>query len=433
MLAPLIHEVIGTPDGLAVEAYDGSRAGPTGEGVPVLVIASPDAVARVVTRPGELGLARAWVAGDLDVQGDLYAAIEQLEHFDGGKVPLASVARLLREAGLGAVRRLPPPPEESALSGRRHSRRRDADSISHHYDVSNDFYRLFLGPTMTYSCAVFATPDTALDDAQEAKYELICNKLGLEQGMRLLDIGCGWGGMVLHAARHHGVVAVGVTISEEQAALARQRVADAGLDGKVEIRVQDYREVYDGPFDAISSIGMFEHVGRAGVDDYTAALRRLVRPGGRVLNHAISRPPQAPGLRRFGNLTSTAYRVAEALGSSRATRIDSAFMDRYVFPDGELFEVGSVVTHLQAAGLEARHVESLRPHYALTLRHWVANLEAHWDEAVAMVGERRARVWRLYMALSARGFERGNIAVHQVLAVRPHEDGADDLPLRPTW
>jgi cyclopropane-fatty-acyl-phospholipid synthase len=346
---------------------------------------------------------------------------------------LVSVARLLREAGFGAVRRLPPPPEESALSGRRHSRRRDADSISHHYDVSNDFYRLFLGPTMTYSCAVFATSDTPLDDAQEAKYELICNKLGLEPGMRLLDIGCGWGGMVLHAARHHGVVAVGVTISEEQAALARQRVADAGLDGKVEIRVQDYREVYDGPFDAISSIGMFEHVGRAGVDDYTAALRRLVRPGGRVLNHAISRPPQAPGLRRFGNLSSTAYRVAEALGSSRATRIDSAFMDRYVFPDGELFEVGSVVTHLQSAGLEARHVESLRPHYALTLRHWVANLEAHWDEAVAMVGERRARVWRLYMALSARGFERGNIAVHQVLAVRPHADGADDLPLRPAW
>ena len=433
MLAPLIHEVIGSPDGLTVEAYDGSRAGPTGEEVPVLVISSPDAVARVVTRPGELGLARAWVAGDLDVRGDLYAAIEQLEHFDGGKVPLASVARLLREAGLGAVRRLPPPPEESALSGRRHSRRRDAESISHHYDVSNDFYRLFLGPTMTYSCAVFATPDTPLDAAQEAKYELICNKLGLESGMRLLDIGCGWGGMVLHAARHHGVVAVGVTISEEQAALARQRVADAGLDGKVEIRVQDYREVYDGPFDAISSIGMFEHVGRAGVDDYTAALRRLVRPGGRVLNHAISRPPQAPGLRRFGNLTSTAYRVAEALGSSRATRIDSAFMDRYVFPDGELFEVGSVVTHLQSAGLEARHVESLRPHYALTLRHWVANLEERWDEAVAMVGERRARVWRLYMALSARGFERGNIAVHQVLAVRPHADGADDLPLRPTW
>jgi len=433
MLAPLVYAVIGSPEGLAVEAYDGSRAGPDHDGAPVLVVASPDAVARVVTRPGELGVARAWVAGDLDVRGDLYAAIGQLEHFDGGKVPLAAVAGLLRVAGVGAVRRLPPPPEESALSGRRHSRRRDADSISHHYDVSNDFYRLFLGPTMTYSCAVFATPDTSLDDAQAAKYELICAKLGLEPGMRLLDVGCGWGGMVLHAARHHGAVAVGVTISHQQAELARQRVADAGLDGKVEIRVQDYREVHDGPFDAISSIGMFEHVGRAGVDAYTAALHRLVRPGGRVLNHAISRPPQAAGLRRFGRYTAAASRVAEALGSSRATRIDSAFMDRYVFPDGELFEVGSVVTHLQAAGLEARHVESLRPHYALTLRRWVANLEDRWDEAVAMVGERRARVWRLYMALSARGFERGTIAVHQVLAVRPHTDGADDLPLRPTW
>ena len=433
MLAPLVHEVIGSPGGLGVEAYDGSRAGPTDDGAPVLVVSSPDAVARVATRPGELGLARAWVAGDLDVRGDLYAAIGQLEHLDGGKVPLGSVVRLLRAAGVGSVRRLPPPPEESSLSGRRHSRRRDAESISHHYDVSNDFYRLVLGPTMTYSCAVFDTPDTPLDDAQEAKYGLICAKLGLEPGMRLLDVGCGWGGMVLHAARHHGVVAVGVTISRQQAELARARVAEAGLEGKVEIRVQDYREVYDGPFDAISSIGMFEHVGRAGVDAYTAALHRLVRPGGRVLNHAISRPPPVPGLRLFGRHTVRASRVADALGSSRATRIDSAFMDRYVFPDGELFEVGSVVTHLQSAGLEVRHVESLRPHYALTLRRWVANLERRWDEAVAMVGERRARVWRLYMALSARGFERGTISVHQVLAVRAHADGADDLPLRPTW
>jgi len=433
MLAGLVHEVIGSPEGLGVEAYDGSRAGPTENGAPVLVIVRPDAVSRVVMRPGELGLARAWVAGDIDVRGDLWVAVGELEHLTGGRVPPSAVARLLRHVGPGSLRRLPPPPEESALSGRRHSRSRDAESISHHYDVSNDFYRLFLGPTMTYSCAVFATPDTDLNDAQEAKYELICNKLGLESGMRLLDIGCGWGGMVLHAARHHGVVAVGVTISRQQAELARQRVSDAGLDGKVEIRVQDYREVHDGPFDAISSIGMFEHVGRVGVDDYTSTLRQLVRPGGRVLNHAISRPPARTSSGRLARSRVTANRVAEALGSSRATRVDSPFMDRYVFPDGELFEVGAVVTHLQAAGLEARHVESLRPHYALTLRHWVANLEDNWDHAVAMVGERRARVWRLYMALSARGFERGSIGVHQVLAVRAHADGADDLPLRPSW
>ena len=433
MLSPLVYEIIGSPRGLAVEAYDGSRAGPTDPDIPVLVVASPDAVTRVATRPGELGLARAWVSGDLDVRGDLWAAVGELEHFDGGRIPKSVALKLLQEVGPSALRRLPPPPEESALRGRRHSKSRDADSISHHYDVSNDFYRLFLGPTMTYSCAVFATPDTSLDDAQEAKYELICNKLGLQSGERLLDIGCGWGGMVMHAARHHGAVAVGVTISKEQAALARQRVADAGLDGKVEIRVQDYREVHDGPFDAVSSIGMFEHVGRAGVDDYTAALHRLVRPGGRVLNHAISRPPQKSGFRRLGRYAPTAGRVADALGSSKATRIDSPFMDRYVFPDGELFEVGSVVTHLQSAGLEVRNVEALRPHYALTLRHWVANLEANWDAAVAEVGERRARVWRLYMALSARGFERGNIGVNQVLAVRPHADGADDMPLRPNW
>lgn len=432
MLAPLVYELIGSPSGLGIEAYDGSRAGPD-NGAPVLVIANSDAVTRVVTRPGELGLARAWVAGDLDVRGDLYDAIGQLEHFDGGKIPRSTALQLLKVTGPGVLKRLPPPPEESALRGRRHSKGRDADSISHHYDVSNEFYRLILGPSMTYSCAVFASDATSLEDAQAAKYELICNKLGLQPGQRLLDVGCGWGGMVLHAAEHHGVVAVGITISNEQAALARQRVADAGLDGKVEIRVQDYREVHDGPFDAVSSIGMFEHVGRAGVDAYTAALHSLVRPGGRVLNHAISRPPQKKSFRRFGDHTATAYQLAEVLGSSRATRIDSPFMDRYVFPDAELFEVGSVVTHLQAADLEVRHVESLRPHYALTLRRWVANLEANWDEAVAMVGERRARVWRLYMALSARGFERSNISVHQVLAVRPHADGADDMPLRPTW
>jgi cyclopropane-fatty-acyl-phospholipid synthase len=433
MLAPIVHDLMGRPGGLGVEAYDGSRAGPTDGSTPVLVITSPNAVARVMQRPGELGLARAWVAGDLDVQGDLYSAVEQLEHFDGGRIPRSTALRLLRTTGTTGLRRLPPPPEEASLGGRRHSRGRDADSISHHYDVSNDFYRLFLGPTMTYSCAVFDTPDTPLDDAQEAKYELICRKLALQPGQRLLDIGCGWGGMVLHAARHHGAVAVGVTISAEQAELARKRVAEAGLDGKVEIRVQDYRDIHDGPFDAISSIGMFEHVGRAGVDAYTSALMRLVRPGGRVLNHAISRPPRVVRSGPLAGVRTTGRRVAEALGSSRATRVASPFMDRYVFPDGELFEVGSVVTHLQAAGLEARHVESLRPHYARTLRHWVANLEANWDEAVAMVGERRARVWRLYMALSARGFERGNIAIHQVLAVRPNPDGSDGMPLRPDW
>lgn len=432
MLAELVHDVLGRPDGLAVEAFDGSRAGPVGN-APTLVVRSPDAIARVVTRPGELGLARAWVAGDLDVRGELFTAIEALEHFEEARVSPATALSLLRATGAGSLRRLPPPPEEAALRGRRHSKARDRHAVTHHYDVSNDFYRLVLGPSMTYSCAVFPRADATLEEAQETKYELICAKLGLRAGHRLLDVGCGWGGMVLHAARHHGVVAVGITLSQAQAELARQRVAEEGLDGKVEIRVQDYRDVHDGPFDAISSIGMFEHVGRAGVGAYTRALHELVHPGGRVLNHAISRPaiPAADGA--VGQAIGTARRLGEALGSNQSTRIHSQFMDRYVFPDGELFEVGSAVSHLQQAGLEARHVETLREHYARTLRAWVANLQEHWDEAVEEVGERRARVWLLYMAMSARGFERARLAVHQVLAVRPHADGASDLPLRPDW
>jgi len=229
--------------------------------------------------------------------------------------------------------------------------------------------------------------------------------------MRLLDVGCGWGGMVLHAAAQHGVRAVGVTISERQADLARKRVADAGLTDLVEIRLQDYRDVDDGPYDAVSSIGMFEHVGAAKLDEYFGALFRLVKPGGRLLNHGIAQSGAAHGRTRFAR---------------------RGFVDRYVFPDGELHEVGSVVSRIQKAGFEARHVEGLREHYALTLREWVRNLENAWPRAVAEVGEGRARVWRLYMAASAVGFEAGRIQVHQVLAVKP-AGGSSGLPLRPRF
>ncbi|MBU3870331.1 cyclopropane-fatty-acyl-phospholipid synthase family protein, partial [Streptomyces sp. 4503] len=316
--------------------------------------------------------------------------------------------KLIALAGPG----LPPaPPREEARTGfgPLHSLRRDKKAISHHYDVGNDFYELVLGPSMVYSCAYWDDgPDAALEDAQRAKLDLVCRKLALRPGQRLLDVGCGWGSMVLHAAREYGVRAVGVTLSEEQAAYARKRIADAGLTDQVEIRVQDYREVPDGPYDAISSIGMAEHVGSVRYAEYTAILHRLLRPGGRLLNHQIARRPQPD---------EEAYHVDE-------------FIDRYVFPDGELAPVGRTVTQLEEAGFEVRDVEAIREHYALTLRSWVANLERSWPRAMRLTSPGRARVWRLYMAACALSFERNRIGVNQILAVRTPESGTSGLPLR---
>jgi cyclopropane-fatty-acyl-phospholipid synthase len=410
-LAALVDEVLGGDLPLAVEAYDGSRAGPA-DAAATLVIRSPDALRRVVTAPGELGMARAYVAGDLDLEGPIWALLALRDRVPSVKLEPRVLLRLVGElGGWRDVRPVPPPPEEVRLHGRRHSKARDAAAISHHYDVSNAFYRLVLGPSLTYSCAVFHDPGDTLESAQAHKYELICRKLGLQAGMRLLDVGCGWGGMVLHAAQHHGVEAVGVTISRKQAELAEKRVAEAGLSEQVQIRVQDYRDVADGPYDGISSIGMFEHVGEARLAEYFGCLHRLLRPGGRLLNHGISRPT----------------------GRERARLPSRSFINRYVFPDGELHEVGRVVSITQDAGFEVRHVESLREHYALTLRHWVDNLERNWDEAVAEAGEGRARVWRLYMAGSATNFEAGRTQIHQVLSVPRDDDGKSGLPLRPVF
>jgi cyclopropane-fatty-acyl-phospholipid synthase len=411
-LAPLIESLLGPEPLVGFEAYDGTRLGPDHPAA-TIIVRSPDALRRIATAPGELGLARAYVAGDIDFEGDIMAALEIRKSIADVSFGWREVAAILRIGGLSVLRPLPPPGEEARPRGRLHSRQRDASVIAHHYDVGNEFYELLLGPTMTYSCAVWEDPDhhdpSGLDAAQEAKYELICRKLGLSRGMRLLDVGCGWGGMVRHAARHYGVRAVGITVSAAQARWARERIDAEGLGKQVEIRLQDYRDITDGPFDAISSIGMFEHVGRARLGEYFRQLNALLVPEGRLLNHAISRPP------------------------NEGERIDPrGFMARYVFPDGELIEVGSVVTELQSVGVEARHVEDLREHYALTLRAWLSNLESNWDEAVALVGMARARIWRLYLAACAVNFDDGGTLIHQVLGVKLN-DGRSGMDWRPTW
>jgi cyclopropane-fatty-acyl-phospholipid synthase len=412
VLAPVVERLF--PGGLpiGIRLWDGATLGPQRAAASVVMF-SPNAIRRLVWSPSEVGLGRAYVAGELDVDGDLFAALSAWAHRGGGSTPFrldrgawrqmvraARELRLLQGLGSawGAL------PEERRLHGRRHSRRRDAAAIAHHYDVSNDFYRLVLGPTLTYSCAYFARPGMTLDEAQTAKYDLICRKLGLGVDSRLLDVGCGWGGMVIHAARYYGARAVGITISPEQAELAERRVLQYGLTDRVEIRLQDYRDLDDPPYDAISSIGMFEHVGAARLAQYFGALFDLLAPAGRLLNHGISRPA---GRRR---------------GSRRS------FMDRYVFPDGELHEIGTVVTTIQERGFEVRDVESLREHYARTLRAWVANLEAHQEQAEALAGPARARIWRLYMAVAGLGFDRGTLNLHQVLAVRPGPGGTSRMP-----
>ncbi|GGU94764.1 cyclopropane-fatty-acyl-phospholipid synthase [Streptomyces albospinus] len=426
-LTKLAEEVLGAPLPVRIRAWDRSESGPPG--APVLVVRNRRALRRLLFKPGELGLARAWVAGDIDIDGDLFEALDRLAGliWERGtaapKPQRAAALRALARPGIRAAARellslagppVPPaPPAEEARRhrGPLHTLLRDKAAISHHYDVGNDFYELVLGPSMVYSCAYWGTGEggaASLEDAQRDKLDLICRKLGLKEGQRLLDVGCGWGSMVLHAAREYGVRAVGITLSEEQATYARKRIADAGLADRIEIRVQDYREIHDEPFDAISSIGMAEHVGRARYAEYASSLYALLKPGGRLLNHQIARRPLAD---------EETYRVDE-------------FIDRYVFPDGELAPVGRTAGQLEEAGFEVRDMEAIREHYALTLRQWVANLEAHWAAAVRLTSPGRARVWRLYMAACALSFERNRIGVNQVLAVRTPDSGASGLHLR---
>ncbi|MFD5799691.1 class I SAM-dependent methyltransferase [Streptomyces diastatochromogenes] len=420
-LRSLAEQLLGVPLPVRLRTWDGSEAGPPD--APTLVVRNRRALRRMLFKPGELGLARAWVAGDLDIEGDLYTALDAMAGlvWERGE-DSRTLAQALRDPEVRAAGRellklvgppIPPAPPREEVRRRRHlhTRRSDKQAISHHYDVGNDFYEIVLGPSMVYSCAYWEDGGS-LESAQRDKLELVCAKLGLKEGQRLLDVGCGWGSMAIHAAREHGVSVVGVTLSQEQAVYARKRVADEGLADRVEIRVQDYRDVVDGPYDAISSIGMAEHVGAERYLEYASNLYALLKPGGRLLNHQIARRPQRD---------ETAYET-------------DRFIDAYVFPDGELAPIGTTVTQLERAGFEVRDVESIREHYARTLRQWVARLEADWDRAVRLTSPGRARVWRLYMAACALAFERNRIGVNQVLAVRTPESGTSGLPLRTrTW
>ncbi|MFD3327144.1 class I SAM-dependent methyltransferase [Streptomyces sp. NPDC058701] len=469
-LAAVAETLLGTPLPVRVRAWDGSEAGPPG--TPILVVHTRRALRRVLWKPGEMGLARAWVAGELTVEGDLFDLLDRVGGVlwerapvpgppvravpprvngsppappappvppaaaSGPRGPVARRSRLpdrlSRAAGTAALLRDPraraavreltalarpwpapaaPPEEARRRGGPRHTKGSDRQAISHHYDVGNAFYERVLGPSMVYSCAYWS-PGGSLEEAQHDKLDLVCRKLALRPGDRLLEVGCGWGSMALHAAREYGVRVTGVTLSREQAAYARKRVAGEGLADLVEIRIQDYRDVDDGPYDAVSSIGMAEHVGADRYRDYARTLYALLRPGGRLLNHQIARRPDPD---------EEAYRINE-------------FIDAYVFPDGELSPLGTTVGELERAGFEVRDVEALREHYALTLRAWVARLEAGWDEAVRLTSPGRARVWQLYMAASALAFEHGRLGVNQVLAVKSGAGGDAGLPLRlRTW
>ena len=409
-LADVLEALLQAPMPVRIRAWDGSTAGPTD--APTLILKHKRALRRIMWQPNDLGLARAYVSGELDVDGDLYDALNRLAALvwrapDLRDVRLSAVAGdLLRLGVLGTQPK--PPPEEMQVSGARHSKRRDRQAVSQHYDVGNDFYRIVLGESMVYSCAYWKSdkPGYGLADAQRDKLDLICRKLGLEPGMRLLDVGCGWGSLAMHAAREYGVTVLGITLSAEQADYARKQVAETGLTDQVEIRIQDYRDLDDGPFDAISSVGMAEHVGTGPYQEYAEILHSQLKPGGRLLNHQIGRlhlPPKQPHQQR-------------------------SFIDAYVFPDGELAPVGTTVTLLEEAGFEVRDVHALREHYARTLRAWVANLEAEWSTAVRLTSPGRARVWRLYMAASALAFEQAKIGVNQVLAVKTHRNGAADMP-----
>lgn len=376
-----------------------------------LVLNEPDVLARMLQPPLDMSAGEAYLRGDFDIKGDVGAIMDAIDDLTVRRSP-AEWFKLARQLSAQAGSPLKALAAAARITGRKHSRQRDRQAIEHHYDVSNDFYKLWLDERMVYSCAYFETGTETLDEAQAAKLDLICRKLQLQPGDRLLDIGCGWGGLLIYAAQNYGVTGVGVTLSSQQVDEARQRIAAADLHEQIEVKLLDYRDLTES-FDKIVSVGMAEHVGAEKLPDYFQVAWTHLQPGGLMLNHAISRGP----VKQHGN---------EGL-------VTGEFVQRYVFPDGEILPLWQQLQGAETAGFEVRDVEDLREHYARTLGCWVENLEANWNEALTEVTESQARLWRLYMSISGYYFGRGYLAVHQSLLARPDPQGQVALPLRRYW
>ncbi|MCH4208687.1 class I SAM-dependent methyltransferase [Bifidobacterium sp.] len=419
-IADMIRLFVDDTGQVNVRAFDGSQFGP--EDAPLhLVIRNSRAIYYLIDHPNDLGLARAYLQGDIAsselVPGDPYEVLKRLVGLKGSlhRPDPIGLAKALATVAKHGVKHPVAPSIEGPSRLRRitegllpHTKAGDAATVSYHYDQSNEFYRLFLGPSMTYTCAVFNTPDDTLEEAEERKLNLVLDKLGVKAGDRLLDIGCGWGSMEVLAARR-GIHVLGVTLSKKQVEWAQDWIKREGLEELAEVRLMDYRDVPEDGFDAICSVGMMEHVGFKHYPSYFKEILGKLKPNGTLLNHQITRTQSTEG------------------------KTAGQFIDRYIFPGGELASPGEIETVIQDTGFEIVNQENLRQHYALTLHHWNKNLQDHWDDAVAMIGEPKARLWGLYIAGSALNFELNNIQIHQFLCVKPGKTGTDTYPLRPWW